>query len=74
MSKEEFKDLCKTVWKDPHGFVVIDLSSIKNEGKYRRGLDDFYMSKMFRPITETQKYVKEIYIYNASVKITNPKK
>jgi len=27
MSKEEFRDLCKTVCEDPHGFVVIDLSS-----------------------------------------------
>ena len=44
MSKEEFRDFCKTVWEDPYGFVVIDLSSKKNEGKYRRGLDDFYTS------------------------------
>ena len=43
MSKEEFRNLCKTAWEKPHGFVVIDLSSKKNEGKYRRGLDDFYI-------------------------------
>jgi len=44
MSKEEFRNLCKTVWENPHGFVVIDLSSKKNAGKYRRGLDHFYIS------------------------------
>jgi len=27
MSKEEFRNLCKTVWEKPHDFVVIDLSS-----------------------------------------------
>ncbi|EDO33832.1 predicted protein, partial [Nematostella vectensis] len=27
MPKEEFKKLCKTVWEQPHGFVVIDLTS-----------------------------------------------
>jgi len=43
MPKEEFRNLCKTAWNKPHSFVVIDLSSKKNEGKYRRGLDDFYI-------------------------------
>jgi len=43
MPKEEFRNLCKTVWNEPHSFVVIDLSSKKNEGKYRRGLYDFYI-------------------------------
>ena len=43
MSIEEFKNLCKAAWEKPHGFVVIDLSSKKNEGKYRRELDDFYI-------------------------------
>ena len=31
MSKEEFRNLCETVWDQPHGFVVVDLSSKKNE-------------------------------------------
>ena len=43
MPKEEFRNLCKTVWDKPHSFVVIELSSKKNEGKYGRGLDDFYI-------------------------------
>jgi len=33
MPKDEFRNLCKTVWEKPHGFVVIDLSSKKNGGK-----------------------------------------
>jgi len=45
MPKEEFKTLCKTAWEQPHGFVVIDLSSKKYNGKYRSGLDVFYLPK-----------------------------
>jgi len=44
LSKEEFRNLCKTVWENPPGFVVIDLSSKMNAGKYRRELGDFYIS------------------------------
>ena len=33
--------LCKTAWEKQHGFVIIDLSSKKHDGKYRSGLDDF---------------------------------
>ena len=43
MTKEEFRNLCKTAWEKPHGFVIIDLSSKKNNGKYRIGLDVFYI-------------------------------
>lgn len=45
MSKEEFRHLCKASWEMPHGFVVIDLSSNKCNGKYRSGFDRFYMPK-----------------------------
>ena len=44
MSKEEFTKLCTTAWGRPHGFVVIDLTSKTNNGKYRCGLDTFYIS------------------------------
>lgn len=37
MPKDEFKKLCKTVGEQPHGFVVIDLTSKKHNGKYRSG-------------------------------------
>jgi hypothetical protein len=43
MSKEEFRKLCKTVWERTHGFLVIDLTSKKNDGKYRFGFDVFYI-------------------------------
>ena len=43
MSKDEFRDLCKKAWEEPHGFVVIDLTSKKNDGKYRSGFDTFYI-------------------------------
>ena len=42
MSKEEFRNLCKTSWKDDHDFVVIDLARKKHSGKNRGGLDTFY--------------------------------
>ena len=43
MPKEEFRKLCKTTWERPHGFVVIDLTGKKHNGKYHSGLDTFYI-------------------------------
>ena len=43
MSLEEFKRLCSRTWKDPYGFVVLDMSSPANGGKYRCGLDEFFI-------------------------------
>ena len=43
MTKEEFRQLCKTAWEKQQGFVIIDLSSKKHDGKYRSGLDEFYI-------------------------------
>ena len=43
MTKEEFRQLCKTAWEKQHGFVTIDLSSKKHDSKYRSGLDEFYI-------------------------------
>jgi len=44
MSKDKFKQrLCKTAWSKPHNFVVIDLTSNKDAGKYQNGFDDFFM-------------------------------
>ena len=40
MTKEEFRQLCKTAWEKQNCFVFIDLSSKKN-GKYRSELDQF---------------------------------
>ena len=35
MSKEDFKKLCKTARNQPHEFIVIELTSYKDDGKYR---------------------------------------
>ena len=43
MTKEEFRQLCKVTWEIQHGFVIIDLSSEKHNGKYISGLDEFYI-------------------------------
>ena len=43
MTKEEFRQLCKTAWLKQYGFVIIDLSSKKHDGKYRCGLKEFYI-------------------------------
>jgi len=43
MPMEEFRNLCKIVWKRPHGFLVIDSTSSADNGKYRCGLDTFYI-------------------------------
>ena len=44
MTKEEFRILCKKAWKNPHGFVVVDLSIDPQNGKYRSGFDEFYIT------------------------------
>ena len=43
MPKKKFRQLCKVAWEKQHGLVIIDLSSKKHNGKYRRGLDEFYI-------------------------------
>jgi len=43
MTKEQFKNLCKTALSKPNNFVMIDLTSPKNCGKYRSGFEDFYI-------------------------------
>ena len=35
MTKEEFRNVCKLAWEKPYGFVVVDLTSNKDNGKYR---------------------------------------
>ena len=44
MTKEEFRNTSlKLAWEKPYGFVVVDLTSNKDNGKYRIGLDTFYI-------------------------------
>lgn len=40
---EEFRDYCKHVWNTKHAFVTIDLTSTIDNGKYRKGLNTFYI-------------------------------
>ena len=42
MDREEFKKFCKYCWSKPNGFIVIDLTSNTDNGKYRCGFDNFY--------------------------------
>ena len=41
MTKEEFRQLCKTAWEKQHGFVIIDLNSKKTMVNIEVGLTSF---------------------------------
>ena len=43
LTVEEYRQLYKTTWKKQHRFVIIDLSSKQHNGKYRSGIDEFYI-------------------------------
>jgi len=43
MTKDGFRSLRKKAWNETHGFVVVDLTSKKDNGKYRMKLDTFYI-------------------------------
>ena len=43
ITKEEFRQLCKIACETQHGFEITDLSSKKNNDKYRSGFDEFYI-------------------------------
>ena len=43
MTIEDFRDFLHECWLKPFGFAVIDLSSKKDEGKYRHGFDNFFI-------------------------------
>ena len=42
LTKEQFDALCDRCWAEPYGFMTIDLTSPKADGKYRCKLEDFY--------------------------------
>ena len=58
MTKEQFKKLHKTAWLKPHNFVVIDLTSQKNCGKYRSGFDNFYIIEQMSDTKLLEKIVQ----------------
>lgn len=41
MKFDKFYDICSKCWKDKYGFMVIDVDSAFNKGRYRRGFDEF---------------------------------
>ena len=41
MSLQNFKNLCSACWNDNHGFLVIDKDREINDGRYRKGFDNF---------------------------------
>ncbi len=43
ISLDEFKDFCNSCWQHKHGFAILDLSSMKHKGKYRKNFNMFYI-------------------------------
>lgn len=41
MSIKQCYDACAFCWKEPFGFITLDLEQPINKGKLRRGLHDF---------------------------------
>jgi energy-coupling factor transporter ATP-binding protein EcfA2 len=41
MSLQQFKDLCAACWREKYDFVVIDKDCSPNNGRYRKGFDNF---------------------------------
>lgn len=42
MDYDEFKTFCKKGWEGKHNFITIDVTSSKENGKYRKNLNTFY--------------------------------
>ena len=45
ITKNEFAEFCNQGWETRYGFIVIDLTSKKNNGKYRHSFDTFYFPR-----------------------------
>jgi len=45
ISKDQFKHLCKASWNEEYGFITIDLTKTKYSGKYRKGLNHYFIPK-----------------------------
>lgn len=45
MPIKEFKDLCKLAWSREYGYLIIDLTSDPDVGKYRISWNEFYLPK-----------------------------
>lgn len=47
MPFEEFKNLCRTCWEDKHGVLVIVKENDLQNGRYRKGFDEFICRKQW---------------------------
>lgn len=45
MTYEDFCTLCSACWRHKYGFLVIDKDSTLNDGRYRRGFNEFAILK-----------------------------
>lgn len=45
MTFNDFHNLCNSIWKTKYDFIVIDCESDVNEGRYRKGFDNFILIK-----------------------------
>lgn len=45
MKFDQFRDLCNKCWAEKYGFIVIDMDSPVNRGRYRKGFDQFVVLK-----------------------------
>lgn len=43
IKKNSFQMLCEEAWKEPYGFVTIDMTKNIENGKYRKMLNDFFV-------------------------------
>ena len=42
MSLDRFKKICAVCWREPFGFLVISMENPLNNGRYRKGVDQFF--------------------------------
>ena len=45
MSFDKFKELCSICWRESFNFIVIDKTRQINNGRYRRGFDEFFLKE-----------------------------
>ena len=64
MTNEELRQLCKTAGEKQHGYVIIDLSSKKNNGKHRVGLTSFtYQIKLIFSLKMKKIFLNQIDLF-----------
>lgn len=46
MNLSEFKNICGNCWRDKAGFLVLDKDCSLNEGRYRKGFDQYIINQV----------------------------